>query len=56
MTSYGDSHNTTDVKPEMLSGVQTKNRISYEKTTFSCKANYYKALNVLGSGDTDEAH
>ena len=51
MTSQLDSHTTTDVKQEMLSGVQTGNGIprdSYNissiaytrtnrKTTFSCK-------------------
>ena len=52
MTSHLDRHTTTDVKPDMLSGVQTGNRILHdrynvyaalpmcaqtEKTTFSCK-------------------
>ena len=51
MTSHLDSHTTTDVIPDMLSGVQTGNGIymidiiyaalpmcaQTEKTTFSCK-------------------
>ena len=50
MNSYLDIHTTTDVKPEMLSGVQTGNGIPHdmiyaalpvgaqtEKTTFSYK-------------------
>ena len=51
MTSHLDSHGTTDIKPEMFSGVKTGNvlymiSIIYaalpmhaqtEKTTFSCK-------------------
>ena len=53
MTSHLNSHRTTDIKPEMLPGVQTGNgtphdkynirgiahtlRIQIEKTTFSCK-------------------
>ena len=51
MTSQLDSHTTTDVKPEMLSGVQTGNGIPHykiiyaallmrrhtAKTTFLCK-------------------
>ena len=31
MTSYLDSHTTTDVQPEMLSGVQTGNGILHNK-------------------------
>ena len=31
MTSYLDSHTTTDVKPEMLSSVQTRNGIPHDK-------------------------
>ena len=31
MTSQLDSHTTTDVKPEMLSGVQTGNRIPHDR-------------------------
>ena len=31
MTSQLDSHTTNDVKPEMLSGVQTGNRIPYDE-------------------------
>ena len=31
MTSHPDSHITTDVKPEMLSGVQTENGIPFDK-------------------------
>ena len=30
MTTHIDSHITTDVRPEMLLGVQTGNRISYD--------------------------
>ena len=30
-TSHHDSHTTNDVKPEMLSGVQTGNRISHDE-------------------------
>ena len=54
MTSHSDSHNTTDVKPEIIPGVQTGNefhRINIifaalpmhaqtKKTTFSCKDDY----------------
>ena len=42
-TSHLDIHTAYDVKPEMLSGVQTGKRIPHgmceptEKTTFSCK-------------------
>ena len=53
MTSHLDSHTTTDVQPDLLSGVQTRNGIPHdrynvrsipmctltEKTTFSCKDN-----------------
>ena len=31
MTSHLNSHTTTDVKPEMLSGVQTGNEIPHNK-------------------------
>ena len=31
MTSHLDSHMTTDVKPDMLSGVQSGNGISHDK-------------------------
>ena len=31
MTSHLDSHRTTDIKPEMLSGVQTGNGTSHDK-------------------------
>ena len=31
MTSHRDSHGTTDIKPEMLSGVQTGNGTPYDK-------------------------
>ena len=31
MTSYLDSHTTTDVKPDMLSGVQTGNGIPHDR-------------------------
>ena len=31
MTSHLDSHTTNDVKPEMLSGVQTGNRIPHDE-------------------------
>ena len=31
MTSHLDSHKTTDIKPEMLSGVQTGNGTTYGK-------------------------
>ena len=52
MTSHRDSHTTTDIKPEMIPGVETGNGISHdtyyvrgiahicaqtEKTTFSRK-------------------
>ena len=51
MTSHRDSHNTTDVKPEMIPGLYAGNGISHdeyniaalsigvqtEKMTFSCK-------------------
>ena len=31
MTSHLDSHTTTDVKPDMLSGVQTRNGIQHDR-------------------------
>ena len=31
MTSHLDSHKTTDINPEMLSGVQTRNEIPHVK-------------------------
>ena len=31
MTSHLDSHGTTDIKPEMLSGVQTGNGTPHDK-------------------------
>ena len=31
MTSHLDSHTTTDIKPDMLSGVQTGNGISHDR-------------------------
>ena len=31
MTSHLDSHKTTDVKPDMLSGVQTRNGIPHDR-------------------------
>ena len=31
MTSHLDSHTTTDVKPDMLSGVQTENGIPHDR-------------------------
>ena len=31
MTSHNDSHTTTDVKPEMIPGVQTRNGIPHDK-------------------------
>ena len=38
MTSHFDSHNTTDIKPEMLSGVQTGNGTPYGKYNIRCIA------------------
>ena len=31
MTSHLDSHGTTDIKPEMLSGVRTRNSTPHDK-------------------------
>ena len=31
MTSHPDSHTTTDVKPDMLSGIQTGNGIPHDR-------------------------
>ena len=37
MTSHLDSHTTTDVRPEMLSGVRTRNGIPHDKyNTWHC--------------------
>ena len=35
MTSHLDSHTTTDVKPDMLSGVQTRNGIAHDRYNFA---------------------
>ena len=40
MTSHHNSHGTTDIKPEMLSGVQTGNGTSHDK---------YKGTNRRGA-------
>ena len=34
MTSHPDSHTTTDVKPDMLSGVQTGNGIPHDNMIY----------------------
>ena len=53
MTSHLDRHGTTDIKPEMLSGVQTGNGIWHveynipgRKKTFKSKDDYCKALYI----------
>ena len=69
MTSHLDSHWTTDIKPKMLSGVQTGNEtphdkfnirgIAYaqtEKTIFSCKDDYCKAVHIYWSGSKGLVH
>ena len=69
MTAHLTSHGTTDIKPEMLSGVQTGNGTPHdiiyvtlpmhaktEKTTFSCKDDYCKALHIYWSGGEGLAH
>ena len=38
MTSHLDSHGTTDIKPEMLSGVQTRNGTPHDKYNIHCIA------------------
>ena len=38
MTSHGDSHTKTDVKPEMISGVQTGNGTPHDKYDIRCIA------------------
>ena len=38
MTSHLDSHMTTDVKPDMLSGVQTGNGIPHDRYNIRCIA------------------
>ena len=64
MTSYLNSHWTTDIKPEMLSGVQKEMephmikmiyaalpmREQTEKITFSCKDDKCKTLHLYCSG------
>ena len=35
MTSHLDSHGTTDIKPEMLSGIQTGNETPHDKYNIS---------------------
>ena len=42
MTSHLDSHTTTDVKPEMIPGVQTGNGIPHDKYNIHGIANVYK--------------
>ena len=39
MTSYLDSQTTTDVKPEMITGVQTGNGIPHDKYTIHSNSN-----------------
>ena len=66
MTFHLNSHRTTDIKPEMLSGVQTGNATPHdkynirgsmpeqiEKTTFSCKDDKCKTLHLYWSGSRD---
>merc|ERR1711954_281417 len=64
MTSHLDSHTINDVKPEMLSGVQSGNRIrhdeynvrgiaharAYIKDNIFMQTRLVQALNVLESG------
>ena len=38
MTSHLNSHGTTDIKPEMLSGVQTENGTPHDKYNIRCIA------------------
>ena len=61
MTSHRDTHTTTDVKPEMIPGVYTRNGIPYdkydvrgiamctqtEKMTFSCKDDCALTMHTL---------
>ena len=68
MTSHLNSHRTTDIKTEMLSGVPNGNgniiyvalpmREQSEKTTFSCKDDKPYIYIGVGSRDLfiDEAH
>ena len=68
MTSHLDSHKTTDIKPEMLSGVQTGNEIPHddynirgiahrcsqtEKTTFHAKTPSAELYIYIGVGSRD---
>ena len=68
MTSFLDSHTTTDLKLDMLSGAQTENGILHDeynirgtahartKTTFSCKDDSRKALHIYWSGGKGQAN
>ena len=45
-TSHLDSHTTNDVKPEMLSGVQTRNRIPHDEYNIRGIAYAYREDNI----------
>ena len=50
MTSHCDSHTTTDIKPEIIPGVQTGNGIPHARTNI--KDNIFRQRRL----DIDEAH
>ena len=64
MTSHLDSFGTTDIKPKILSGVQTGNGTAHDKhdirgTAHACKnrrADYYKASHIYWSGGKEFVH
>ena len=56
MTSHLDSHTTTDVKPDMLSGVQTGNGIPHDRYNL-CRIAYARTnrkYDILSSLELDK--
>ena len=66
MTSHPNSHGTTDIKPDMLSGVQTRNGTPHDKYDIlgiahacaSRKDDIFMQRRLVGATDLyiDEAH
>ena len=54
MTSHLDSHTTTDVKPDMLSGVQTGNGIPHDR--YNIRGIVHAHTNRKDDIFIDEAH
>ena len=56
MASHHDSHTTTDVKPELIPGVQTGNGIPHDKHNTHTRSNRKDNIFMQRQLYIDEAH